>query len=63
VSEVLKRTLAHSLTILATVHLSKNFRYIIYLGVLYHIWSQKQETNMKDMMDRGNKESYTCNHL
>jgi len=47
-SEVLTRTLAHSLTILATMHPVKNLRYIIYLGVLYHVWSQKQETNMKD---------------
>jgi len=63
VSEGLPRTLAHSLTTLATTHPGKNLKYIAYLGVLYQVWSQKQETNMKDMMDRGNKESYTCNHL
>jgi hypothetical protein len=44
------------------MHLGKNLRYIIYLGVLYHIWSQKHETNTKDMMDRGNKESYVTTY-
>jgi len=66
----LTRRPAHSLTTMATTHPSMNLRYIIYLGVLCHVWSQKQETNMTDRMDRGNNKvtqvtiyDYTLIHM